>query len=159
VSRQFIFILLSVLILAPPVYSQGKDCVKPYRSQFRYFIIGNEVDSGAGDRRDARRSINVLLDDKSFSEANLKQLFRLLSKRFPKPAVLDVWVYSSMEVAPTPEEVEQPGMSEARWCDESFSDKFHWALYIRTKENEFFRYNPNPPKLEMKAVVLKGSAP
>jgi hypothetical protein len=64
-----------------------------------------------------------------------------------------------MEAAPTLEEAKQPGISEARWCDEDLQDKYHWALYVRTRKNEFFRYNPNPPKADLKTVVLKGRAP
>ena len=159
VLRQLASLSLTLFTLSQPAYSQGKDCLQPFRSPFRYFIIGNDVDSMAGVPRNVSRSVRVLLDDKSFSEANLGQLFRLLSKSFPKPADLEVWVYTSMEAAPTPEEVKQPGISEARWCNEDLQDKYHWALYVRTRENEFFRYNPNPPKVDLKTVVLKGRAP
>ena len=46
----------------------------------------------------------MLLDPKSFSEENLKQLFALLSKRFPEPTELVVNVYTDLEDIMTPEE-------------------------------------------------------
>jgi len=50
------------------------------------------------------RGVDVLLDPKSFSEENLKQLFAMLSKRFPEPAKLIVNVYTDLEDIMTPEE-------------------------------------------------------
>jgi hypothetical protein len=50
------------------------------------------------------RVVVVLIDSKHFSEVNLRGLFRLLSKRFPKPQELRIAVFTSLDQLPTPEE-------------------------------------------------------
>jgi len=86
--------------------------LKPFRSSIRYAIVGNNVADITGDRKDAQRVVSVLMDEKAFSEENLRTLFPLLSKRFPDPQRLIVHIFTSLEQVRTPEESETPGISE-----------------------------------------------
>jgi len=160
VLRKFVLgIALGLSLLPLPVYSQDKKCAEPFRSPFRYAVFDNQVlDNNTGNPNDEWRSLGILLDEKSFSEATLKQLFQLLSKKYPKPTDLEVHVYTSLDQVPTPEEAEAGGMSEVTWCNDPH-DKYHWANYLRKKDRESFVYNLNPPKLDTKLVVLKGKVP
>ena len=127
------------------------------RSPFRYVIVGNEViDDSGTPPKDAYRYVEVLLDEKAFSENNLKELFRLVSKRFAKPKVLHVQVYTNLEDTETPEEREGAKMSEAPY--DPPLDKYHQAFFLRDADGgEWFTYNANPPRTDTKKVVLKGS--
>ncbi|MFN2533003.1 MAG: hypothetical protein ABR555_17085 [Pyrinomonadaceae bacterium] len=126
------------------------------RSPFRYVIVSNEViDDSGTPPQDSYRYVEVLLDGKAFSESNLKELFRLVSKRFPKPKVLDVQVYTNLEDIETPEERENAKMSEAPY-DPSL-DRYHQALFVRDNDgDEWFTYNPRPPSSETKKVIIRG---
>ena len=128
-----------------------------FRSSLRYAIVSNEIVNVTGDADDAFRYVVILLDEKAFSESRLKELFKLVSARFPTPNRLDVQVYTDLEQVETPEEHDRGRVSESR--DDPTSDKYHWALFIRSQGNELFRYNPNPPNRGMKTVILKGEDP
>ena len=128
-----------------------------YSSPFRYVIVNNEVIDDSGDPKDAYRYVEVLLDEKAFSEATLKKLFKLLSKRFPKPSTMDVSVSTNLEQVDTPEERDEPKVSEAPATPSL--NRYPSALLIRIDGNELFRYTPNPPNTEMKTVILRGRDP
>ncbi len=130
---------------------QGKN-----RSPFRYAIVSNEREGRGRKRADGYRYVEVLLDERAFSEENLRELFRLISKRFPQPRVLHVQVYTNLEDVETPEEREMPKASEAS-LDTSL-DRYHQAFFLRDSEaSEWFTYNPSPPGTEMRKVLLKGA--
>lgn len=131
--------------------------LEQYKSPFRYVIVSNEIIDGRGDPKDAVRYVEVLLDDKSFNEETLRELFRLLSKRFPKPQVMHVEVSTNLEQVDTPEEREAGKISEAP--TNPALDRYPSALLIRQGGNELFRYTPKPPNTEMKTVVIKGRDP
>lgn len=125
------------------------------KSSFRYVIINNEVTNDLDLSDDGYRYVEVLLDDKAFSEENLGKLFELVSKRFPTPKVLHVQVYTSLEDVETPEEREEGKISEVS-ADPS-ADNYHRAFYLRDADgNEWFSYNPYPPSREIRTVRLKG---
>ena len=127
-----------------------------YKAPFRYVIISNHVYTPTGDHRDTSRFIEVLLDEKAFSEGTLRQLFKLISQRFPKPRWLDVDVYTNLEQTETPEESDLSKTSESNAPSQ---DNYHWARLIRIDDDELFRYNPDPPSRTMKTVILKGKDP
>lgn len=131
----------------------------PNRSPVRYVIVSSEViDDSGNPPKDAYRYVEVLLDAKAFSENNLTELFRLVSKRFPKPKVLHVQVYTNLSDVETPEEREEPKMSEMP--DDPSLDRHHQAFYLRDDDgNEWFTYNPNPPRTHTKKVILKRRDP
>lgn len=107
----------------------------------------------------------MLLDREAFSEETLKKLFALLSKRFPEPKRMMVEVYTNLKQIPTPEEGRVPAVSEVRLrdlCDGCYwadllraRDEYRWAILIRSDGDGLIIYNPNPPSLETKEIVLK----
>lgn len=125
-----------------------------YRASFRYVIVYNEIVGGEDDLREAFRYVEVLLDERAFSEKTLKELFRLLSKRFREPKDMDVAVYTSLEQIDTPEERDAGKISEAP--EDPALDQHPSAVLIRKGECEFFRYTPQAPSTEMKTVVVRG---
>jgi hypothetical protein len=125
-----------------------------HRAPFRYVIVYNEIVGGEDDPREAFRYVEVLLDERAFSEKTLKELFRLLSKRFREPKDMDVAVYTSLEQIDTPEERDAGKISEGP--GDPALDRYPSALLIRKGGCEFFRYTPQAPSTEMKTVVLKG---
>lgn len=126
------------------------------RPKFRYVIISNKVDD-TGRPQDTWRTLLVLLEPESFSEDTLKELFSLLSKRFPDPEWLKIDITTSLKQIPTPEEAEAPSISGGP--DNLEFNKYHWAYMMRMKGSELFRYNPNPPRRDLKTVIIKGKDP
>jgi hypothetical protein len=117
------------------------------------------------DPEEFERIVTVLLDREAFSEETLKKLFALLSKRFPEPKRMMVEVYTNLKQIPTPEEGRVPAVSEVRLrdlCDGCYwadllraRDEYRWAILIRSDGDGLIIYNPNPPSLETKEIVLK----
>lgn len=134
-----------------PQKNQGNS----YRSPFRYIIVSNDVRNDGLGPEDAQRSVSILLDEKAFSELTLAELFKLLSKRYPDPKWLNVWLYTSLEQISTPEEKDTSAeISEPNSNRES--DKHRWAFYVRKVDGrESYRYNTNPPTNRTKTVILK----
>src|SRR6185436_379894 len=99
-------VLVAGLVLLFPLFNNGLRAtqgtrpmqkasdLKPFRSSIRYAIVGNNVADITGDGKDAQRVVGVLMDEKAFSEENLRTLFPLLSKRFPDPQRLIVQVFT-----------------------------------------------------------------
>lgn len=134
--------------------SQQSSALKDYRSPFRYVIIRNDVIDIVGDPKEARRFVEILLDEKAFSAEILKDVFKLISARFPSPQRFDVWVYTNLEQVKTPEESEMGNLSESDKLP--VPDNHHKALLVRSESDEWIRYTLRPPSTDMKTVVLKG---
>lgn len=128
---------------------------RAYHSPFRYAVVVNEVEGKVG-RGSSYRYVEVLLEDKAFSEETLKELFDLLTKRFRKPLVLHVKVFTSLDDVQTPEERESPRISEVDQLPPA--NKNRTAFFLRdANKNEWFRYeNLNGAE---KTVIIKGKAP
>jgi len=125
------------------------------RPPFRYVIISNRVDVPAGDPGDAVREMTILLDEKAFSEKTLRELFRLVLRRYPEPARLTATVYTSLEQLGTPEEAEQGVLSEVGDTNPA-SDHYHRAVLIRTKDGgKLIRYSTSLPVLGLKTIALE----
>lgn len=104
------------------------------RSPFRYVIVSDRVDPKLDKKDEDRRFVEALLDPASFSKENLIELFRLLSKRFPKPEVLNVTLFTNLIDVETPDERDLPKFSD------SLGGKFvgDHAVFVRTREGAFF---------------------
>jgi hypothetical protein len=133
-----------------------KSCPEPPRSPFRYVITWNKITEGMHYPQGGKfraRGVDVLLDEKSFSESTLRQLFALISKRFPDPAELNVSVYTSLEDMMTPEEGDQVTTN----CILDFATlKFAPAFYMRDSEREQFVYQTKEQGSILKTIVLRG---
>ena len=152
-----LFLVVSGLAGDTSFAFQERRCPEPPKSPFRYVITyENEADyhSPDGGKR-AYRVVEVLLDPDAFSEATLRRLFELLSKRFPKSDKLFVHVHTSLEDVYTPEEADQ--MLPLAMCDTLPGDKHAWAMYNRSNEYEGFDYSHNARGGAVKTVKLRGN--
>jgi hypothetical protein len=155
----FIGGFLGIVLGAPtggPLRQTVDDHARPsrvFRSEFRYTILSNKVE----DRGGAVRDIEVLLDDKAFSEATLTKLFTLLLKRYPEPAWMEVGVVTSLYQVATPEEEERTVVISGT-DDHPEYDKHDHALLMRHGPNVFYRYavGLGSGSVSWKTVVLKG---
>ena len=145
--------ILILLLACNLAAAQNRKVDERHTSEFRYVILSNEV--GGYDK--PTRTVSVLLDETSFSENTLVKLFSLVSKRFPEPQRLQVWVSTSLWQLATPEEAAMPVISERG--DDPHDDLHPRALLMRQDGNELFRYTPKAPYVNMKTVILKGKDP
>jgi len=143
---------------SPADKTQIKPCPDSPRSPFRYVITWNRVHEYRyyqdGPNVKAR-GLSVLLDGKSFTEENLKQLFSLLSKRFPDPTELAVSVYTNLADVPTPEE-DEIILVNCTIDIASLTPEHPWAFYTRSSESERFSYHSKKSGKPPKEVVLRG---
>lgn len=135
---------------------QSDNDIKEHTTSFRYIIFGDSVDETGGSES-AERTVQVLLDDKAFSEETLRTLLRFISRRYPRPDWMTVWVLTNLKQIRTPEEEDRGRVSGTKSDPEFY--QHHRALLIRHNGNELFRYNPNPPSPEMKTVIINGRDP
>src|SRR6185503_20891378 len=134
---------------------EQRPCEEPSRSPFRYVIVYETTVASALPQRGAEtfQTVDVLLDPSSFSEATLKRLFELLSKRFSKSNRLFVHVHTHLDDLYTPEENDQ-GISGR--CNTLRGDKHAWALYNRSDAYEGFDYKLTEPGGSVITVRLRG---
>jgi hypothetical protein len=95
--------------VSSPSWTIAQQPSELFHSKFRYIILSTEVQA-IGDHQ--MRSVDVLMDGSAFSEENLKELFELLSKRYPEPQWMDASVLTSLEQVKTPEEFDRYGRAQ-----------------------------------------------
>ncbi|MCM3872158.1 MAG: hypothetical protein ND895_15855 [Pyrinomonadaceae bacterium] len=72
----------------------------------------------------------------------MRELFRLISKRFPEPDELRVGVFTALDQLPTPEEEDYERLFSTN--DLAYVkqiEKYPNATYMRTKNREEFQYS------------------
>lgn len=124
-----------------------------FRSPFRYIIVSNITEKEL-ELTIPQRRLEILMDEKAFSEKNLKLLFNLLEKRFPLPIPLEIIVHISLATIETPEEKEM-ATDGNRLFDEIESHKS--AQYVRFSDGKkgfIYRFD-HPPY--SKSIVLKNN--
>ncbi|MGH9949794.1 MAG: hypothetical protein ACRD6X_21710 [Pyrinomonadaceae bacterium] len=141
-------VVAMILVVASMSYAQNSaipNSTTNGKSDFRYVIVDNEV-------QENERIVQVLMDEKSFSEENLRKLFRLVSKRLPSPSVLRINVATSLDQLATPEEADQ-GWNSGETS--RITENHFWAIYLRSKDDEFFRYSPVNDRSDNRIVQIK----
>lgn len=133
------YFLIAVVIILFGSFGNGQTTQvkvnsETFRSPFRYVIVNNKTDPAISRKDEPRRFVEVFLDSKSFTKENLITLLKLVSKRYPKPNLLYIDVFASLEDIETPEEREQSKISNTEG-GELTSDH---AIFIRTREKSFF---------------------
>lgn len=151
-------LLISFFLLSLAQFTIGQVKVKLNAEcdndvNFHYLIAFNVVSKEKVISERAREMI-VFLDEKAFSEENLKTLFTHLSKKYPYPNNLTVRVETDWENVPNPDNCE--GFGTSGESDKENIDDFHWALFLRRGKDEIFRYNPILKDTTIKTIVLKG---
>ena len=110
-----------------------------FRSPFRYVIVNERVEPSLGGNDEPRRFVEILLDAKKFSKENLTALFKLVAERYPKPELLFVQVYTSLEDIDTPEEADLGKTSGGgNSAAPNLSDS---AVFTRSRERSFYYMN------------------
>lgn len=126
-------------------FAPKKDCVT---IDFHYLIIENEQ------RTSTVRHIEVFLDEKAFSEENLKTLFTYLSNKHPETKILVVVVKTNWRQLPLPSDC--PGIGRSNQPARPDEYDYHQATYYRNEKIEYFRYNPILKTEDFKEIILKG---
>jgi hypothetical protein len=116
-------------------------------SSFRYAIVRNEVAKAL-----PTRQVWVLMEERAFTEENLKSLYQLVIKRYPEPYDLNIWVYTKLEDVPTPEEAEEGGMSEVK--DSPALSGAPTAVCVRNERTEYINYFYPAPKGQARGKIV-----
>jgi len=149
-----ISVFVMMILLQADSWEQQKSKYRDWRSsEFRYLIYANHANFD-DPAKPIQRQVYLLLKEKAFSAANLKKLFALISRRFPQPDWLEVWVRTSLMQIGTPEEQDEPLISESPYID-PHEDEHPEALMIRIQDNEILRYTPSPPYINMDTMSLR----
>lgn len=94
------------------------------------------------------------MDKKAISVENLTDLFVLLSRKFPSPKNLTIYVETNAKQIPGPGECERSGESEVQ--DTENYDDYPYVRFYRLNANEFFRIMEYG---SVRTVVIKGKDP
>jgi len=137
----------NVAAQTPVVQKQTEDCV---RFKFHYLETENALYSPVV------RHIEIFLDEKAFSEENLKTLFEYLSEKNPEPKHLTVVVHTNWAQLGFPSDCPGIGMSNMPARPDEYD--YHQAIYYRREKVEYFRYSPalKVDQSQFKMVVLRG---
>lgn len=117
---------------------------------FRYLVISNELLSPNS------RHIEIFLDEKAFSEKNLKILFTHFGTWYPEPYRITINVKTDWSQIQLPLPPECPALSDSGTGNDSPSNFFEAVYYRRNvpQKKEIFRYRPNPNKSEFRTILL-----
>ncbi len=123
-------IAMAILMLIGCVVEAGEGLSGP-RAQFqspvpRYAIIYNDDRGGLG------RFVTVLMDPSEFSEANVRILFQMLSRRFSAVPKYTVFIATSLQDVQTPEE------------HDDTEDSRKWGKILRRSEHRRLRFGTRP---------------
>jgi hypothetical protein len=121
-----------------------------YVSLLRYVIVYNDVVKlNAEERR-----IELILDEKQFSEENLIKVFNLVKQRFPLPVRLEIEVHTNLATIETPEERDKPDSSTGRLTHKTVFHKT--AGYSRFNDgSEGMSYTVSLSPFSEKVVFLE----
>src|SRR4051812_10817434 len=137
----------------PTNVHKGRPFVVQPRPRFRYAIVESGLLHNG-------RLLFVLIDAEAYSEQNLRELFQLVSKRFPQPTELWITVCTNLRQIPTPEEIDY---LSAHPDDNSIIEsldvaKYPSAEYARSKQAEYFEYSPGAGQPK-KTIIIAGKDP
>jgi hypothetical protein len=160
-SKIIVVFVTLVLILSgsgsTTARNDGGEVAAQYRlrtsSSFRYAIVHNELAKAL-----PARQVWVLIEEKAFTEENLKSLYQLVTKRYPEPYYLNIWVYTSLQDVPTPEEADRDeGMSEVK--DAPPLSGAPTAVCVRNDANEYINYYyPTQKGQEHRKIIIRAPA-
>jgi hypothetical protein len=116
-----------------------------------YTVILNHVTRNE-DRSYEERNISILMYPDDFTEPKLRQLMTYFLKKYPRPNLISVYLYSHTD------QVDYfsrrlPDMKDPK-RDESYR-KYPHGVFLRFRGNEVMRYTI-PASNERKTIVVKG---
>jgi hypothetical protein len=148
-------VVLAILILLCSGGPNGRSAESAqlgiYKSSpFRYVIVHNEVA-----KTYQIRQVWVLMEEKAFTEDNLRVLYQLVVKRYPEPSSMDVTVLSNLEDVATPEEAD----NAIGYSEEKNPPKYSGApnaVFVRHSYAEFINYfNVGPNHNEHGHIAIR----
>lgn len=128
------------------VQKDKKDCVT---FKFRYLEIENVLYTPGV------RHIEIFLDEKAFSEENLKTLFEYISEKNPEPQHLTAIVHTNWTQLDFPSDCPGSGMSNMPARPDEYD--YYQATYHRRAKVEYFDYSQKLKihSSEFKRVILR----
>ena len=119
--------------------------------KFKFFIIDDLLYT------ETYRQMRVFMDEKGFSEPNLRTLFDYISKLNPDPVGLTVTVYTNWEQFqnPLPHGCGMAMSEGNRPVDYRFQEATYYRR-DRPKNREYFRYRLARNSSKTKTVILSG---
>jgi hypothetical protein len=155
-------LVASLMLLAAPASTAHSSTCDEGPPRFKYIIADKALLRGGQPIREedvdqaALLRLTILLDRDAYSEANLKTLLCLLSRRFPRPELVVIFVYTNVKQLPTPEQAEEGGLTGMP--EDPNIRRYHRAYMERSRDSELIRYQDKPGG-RMKTVYLKGGPP
>lgn len=138
--------ILASSAFAQPSGAKNSDCC--FEFDFKFLITHN----WAGAKR---RDVSVFMDPKAFNDINLRKLFNYFATKYPTPNIMSVRVETSWYRVPAPN-IDCEGSGSSEQPDDPERDNYHWALLLRSGENEVYRFNPTLGEKKMETVLIKG---
>jgi hypothetical protein len=104
------------------------------------------------------RQVEIFLDEKAFSEKNLKILFEHLSAKYSDTKRLVISVSTNWEQLPLPFDCSPGANGLSDTSDQKpVSFKYHQARFFKDEKVEYFIYYPILNTEKFKRVILKDS--
>jgi hypothetical protein len=119
------------------------DCVT---MKFRYLVRNDYMSTPK------MRYVDIFMDEKAFSEENLKTLFDYLSDKYTGPEDLTMVVVTNWNQLPLPTDCPPSGISGLP--DKPDKYDYHQAIFHRRGINKYFRYNPVLKSSIFKKVIM-----
>ena len=124
----------------------NSDC--DFDLNFKFIITHNFADKTS-------REVEVFLDPQAFNDKNLKKLFSYFATKYKSPNIMEVRVETSWYTVAAPN-IDCEGEAMSNMPDDPEKLKYHWALYLRSGNDEVYRFNPKLGERSMETVLLKG---
>ena len=143
------YFLVLVVLGSLNINAQNTKQNGTFRVAFRYTIVSNIFDPKIDKSDEDRRFIEVFMDKKTFRKKNLINLFRLLSKQYPKPYLFYVDVFTNLKDITPLNKRKEVRLSETPG-GEIVGDS---AIFIRADNKSFFYMyfaNGNFEEIEIK---------
>lgn len=148
---------VTVIASCQPAVLAQRQAQPEAQPSFHYVILKTEV-TDPDQPRIALRKVEVLMDEDSFSESNLTKLFALLSRRFPSPTWMWVFVKTSIKQVETPEQQDVRPPYDSK-LEPPVDDCTHPQAFLsRDERTELIRYTTSPGSCKMTTMVIKGNA-
>jgi len=145
----YTLILFGTFVFSIPAQATlvtNADC--DFDFDFKFIVTDNFADK-------TRREVYVFMDPHAFNNKNLKKLFNYFSVKYKSPNIMTVRVETSWYTVGAPN-IDCEGGGRSNMPEDPEVLKYHWAFYMRSGNDELYRYNPKLGEHSMETVLLKG---
>jgi hypothetical protein len=126
-----------------------------YYAPIRYVIVYNEILTKINERR-----IEILIDEKSYTEEILATIFQHIAKKFPNPIQLEITAHTNLATIETPEERQMMRDGEGSRF-KNVRSRYKTSTFGRNeagRESIFHQISINPENYEV-IVLEEGKSP